>query len=68
VSFQVSKSGHPGEFQHTGGGEVDRAVGLDPVLGLEAGTPGAPGADLAESDDDDHVLEVRGDLAPRLIL
>ena len=57
----VDQAGHPGEFQHTGGGEVNVAVALDAVFREGAGAAGAPGGDFAQADNNHHVFQRRGD-------
>ena len=58
-----NEAGHPRELDDTGGGQIGGAVALQAILGLEAGAAGTPGAHLADTGDDDHVVEVGGDVA-----
>ncbi len=57
------EAGHPRELDDTGGGQLGGAVALQTVLGLEAGAAGTPGAYLADTGDDHHVVEIGGDVA-----
>ena len=56
VGVPVDEPHGPGEFDHAGGGEVAGE------FHVEAGAVGAQRPDLAHADDDDHVVEVLGDL------
>ena len=51
VVVPADQAGHPGQFEYSGGGEVDVAVAADAVFGLGAGASGSPGGDLTEADD-----------------
>src|SRR5699024_4759691 len=63
VICPLHQAGHPSQFQNTSSSQVNSTIALQTIFCLEAGTARAPGGNLADTGDDNHVIQVGGDFA-----